>query len=72
MRILVTGAQGQLGSDIIAELDKRKIEYIATDINMLDITDKNSVDNYFDNNDYSVRMYSPDLHIIVYNAMVRI
>ena len=50
MRILVTGAQGQLGSDIIAELDKRKIEYIATDINMLDITDKNSVDNFFDNN----------------------
>lgn len=50
MRILVTGAQGQLGSDIVVELEKRKIEYIATDINMLDITDKNTVDNFFDNN----------------------
>ena len=50
MRILVTGAQGQLGSDIVSELEKRKIEYIATDINILDIIDKNAVDNFFDTN----------------------
>lgn len=50
MRVLVTGAQGQLGTDIIAEFEKRKIDYIATDINILDITDKNAVDYFFDNN----------------------
>lgn len=50
MKVLVTGAQGQLGSDIILELEKRKIDYLPTDINILDITDKESVDYFFDNN----------------------
>jgi dTDP-4-dehydrorhamnose reductase len=31
MRILITGANGQLGQDLQKECDRRKIEYIATD-----------------------------------------
>jgi len=47
--ILVTGAAGQLGTDVAAELQRRKIEYIGTDIiaaesiEALDITDSSAV-----------------------------
>ena len=41
--ILVTGAAGQLGSDVVLELQKRKIDYIGIDIADLDITDKDAV-----------------------------
>ena len=49
--ILVTGAAGQLGTDVVAELIKRKIDYIGTDvintedgeIVYLDITDIDAV-----------------------------
>jgi len=52
MSILVTGATGQLGSDICSELKKRKIDHIGIDLNkkdnidMLDITDKDAVSAY--------------------------
>ena len=39
MRVLVTGAKGQLGSDLICELSKRNIESVGIDIEDLDITD---------------------------------
>ena len=39
MRVLVTGAKGQLGSDLLCELSKRNIESVAIDIEDLDITD---------------------------------
>ena len=39
MRVLVTGASGQLGSDVISELNKRKLDSIGIDIADLDITD---------------------------------
>ena len=39
MRGLVTGAKGQLGSDLICELSKRNIESVGIDIEDLDITD---------------------------------
>lgn len=32
MKVLVTGAAGQLGFDVITELRKRGIEYIGSDI----------------------------------------
>ena len=44
MRILVTGAKGQLGIDVCAEIKKRGYECIGIDIEELDITDKNAVD----------------------------
>lgn len=39
MRVLVTGAKGQLGSDLLCELSKRNIESVGIDIEDLDITD---------------------------------
>ena len=43
MRVLVTGAKGQLGSDIVNELNSRKYETIGIDIEEMDITDPESV-----------------------------
>jgi len=50
--ILVTGAAGQLGVDVLAELENRNIEYRGTDIaagvgvDVLDITDATAVSSY--------------------------
>ena len=43
MRVLVTGAKGQLGSDVVNELKKRNHEPIGVDIEEMDITDAASV-----------------------------
>ena len=43
MRVLVTGAKGQLGSDVANELNSRKYETIGVDIEEMDITDPESV-----------------------------
>ena len=32
MKVLVTGARGQLGSDLMAELERRKVEAIGVDV----------------------------------------
>lgn len=47
MKVLVTGANGQLGSDICKELEKRKIEFIPTDVQELDITSDEFVNRVF-------------------------
>lgn len=44
MRIIVTGSNGQLGSDVIAELKKRGHETIGADLPETDITDKKSIE----------------------------
>ena len=43
MRVLVTGAKGQLGSDVVNGLNSRKYETIGVDIEEMDITDPESV-----------------------------
>lgn len=43
MRILVTGAKGQLGYDVINELKKRKHIFLGVDIDEMDITNAESV-----------------------------
>ena len=43
MKILVTGAKGQLGFDVIKELEKRQHIAIGVDIDDMDITDEASV-----------------------------
>lgn len=45
MRVLVTGAKGQLGWDVVQELISQKIHYIGLDINKLDLTDFESTKN---------------------------
>ncbi|MDU4478782.1 dTDP-4-dehydrorhamnose reductase [Clostridium sp.] len=44
--ILVTGVNGQLGYDVIKELNKRNIRNLGIDKNELDITDTNAVNEY--------------------------
>ena len=43
MKVLVTGVKGQLGYDVVKELEKRNHTPIPTDIEELDITDKDAV-----------------------------
>ena len=47
MKIIVTGAKGQLGTDLSAELLKRGHEPIGADIDNMDITDLSAVDTFF-------------------------
>ncbi len=42
MKIMVTGAKGQLGRDLCAELGKRGIEYVGVDIEEMDITNEDA------------------------------
>ena len=44
MKVLVTGARGQLGCDVMSELAKRGHEGIGTDYDQMDITDKTEVE----------------------------
>lgn len=43
MKVLVTGVKGQLGYDVVNELEKRGIEAVGVDIEEMDITDAASV-----------------------------
>ena len=43
MKVLVTGAKGQLGSDVMDELAKRQHEAVGVDVQEMDITDKEIV-----------------------------
>lgn len=57
MKYLITGFKGQLGYDIVRELEKRNItSYLALDIDDMDITNKNDVNNV-------VNSYKPDVII---------
>ena len=50
MKILITGANGQLGTELRHLLDANQIEYVGTDAKELDITDSNAVTAYFNEN----------------------
>ena len=43
MKVLVTGVKGQLGYDVVKELNKRGIEAVGVDIEEMDITDSECV-----------------------------
>ncbi|KRO00393.1 dTDP-4-dehydrorhamnose reductase [Companilactobacillus kimchiensis] len=47
MKILITGATGQLGTELCHLLDEKQIKYIGVGSKDLDITDKMAVDDYF-------------------------
>ncbi len=66
MKILVTGACGQLGFDICAELSRRGIEHRGADIADFDITDRAAAESYFD-------AYMPDalIHCSAWTAVDR-
>lgn len=44
MRVLVTGVKGQLGYDVVNELEKRGYEAVGVDVEEMDITDSAAVD----------------------------
>ena len=43
MRVFVTGVKGQLGYDVMNELEKQGLEGIGVDIDEMDITDADQV-----------------------------
>ena len=45
MKIIVTGSNGQLGSDVMALLSEKGIEAIGADLPETDITDCSAIDN---------------------------
>ena len=44
MKVFVTGVKGQLGYDVCKELEKRRIDFLGSDIDDLDITDLSAVE----------------------------
>lgn len=64
MKVLVTGVKGQLGYDVVNELEKRGIEAVGVDIQEMDITDAASVDRV-------IRETAPDavIHCAAYTAV---
>lgn len=64
MKILVTGVRGQLGYDVVKELEKRGIEAVGVDIQEMDVTDAESVDRV-------IREAAPDtvIHCAAYTAV---
>ena len=50
MKILVTGASGQLGQEFQNNVSKSKDDFYFTDEKDLDITNKNNVLNYVSDN----------------------
>ena len=64
MKVFVTGVRGQLGYDVVRELEKRGIEAVGVDIQEMDITDEASVDRV-------IRAAAPDavIHCAAYTAV---
>ena len=52
--ILLTGANGQLGQNFQKLFDNLGVKYIATDYQELDITNKEKVKEYIDNNNFTI------------------
>lgn len=66
MTVLITGAHGQLGQDIIKECESSGIPYIAADSHTLDITNNQSVLSF-------VKTHAPDtvINCAAFNAVDR-
>lgn len=64
MKVLVTGANGQLGYDVVKKLNEVGIEHIGTDRSIMDITNEEEVKRV-------IRDYNPDVvvHCAAYTAV---
>lgn len=64
MKVLVTGVKGQLGFDVVNELEKRGHIAVGTDVHNMDITDVNQVQNM-------IKEANPDavIHCAAYTAV---
>lgn len=66
MKVLVTGVKGQLGYDVVRELNERKIECVGADVEDFDITDRRQTFGFIEN-------CMPDaiIHCAAYTAVDR-
>ena len=64
MRVLVTGVKGQLGYDVVKELEKRGHTAIGVDVQEMDITDANAVDTVITHS-----MVDAVIHCAAYTAV---
>lgn len=64
MKVLVTGVKGQLGYDVVNELEQRGIEAVGVDVEEMDITDASGVNRV-------IKEASPDavIHCAAYTAV---
>ncbi len=64
MKVLVTGVNGQLGHDVVNELEKRGHNTFGTDVDNMDITDSTAVEK-------TIKEYMPDavIHCAAYTAV---
>ena len=64
MKVFVTGVRGQLGYDVMRELEKRGIDAVGVDIQEMDITDEASVEKV-------IKSAAPDavIHCAAYTAV---
>lgn len=64
MKVFVTGVKGQLGYDVVKELESRGMEAVGVDIDEMDITDADSVDKV-------IKAAAPDavIHCAAYTAV---
>lgn len=68
MRVLVTGAKGQLGSDLLKEFSKRNIDAVGIDIDELDITDSAATRNVIEKIN-STNKLDAIIHCAAYTAV---
>ena len=70
MRVLVTGAKGQLGTDVMAELKSNNIEAVGIDREELDIVDAKACEEFFDKANAEKRIDAV-IHCAAYTAVDR-
>jgi len=68
MRALVTGAKGQLGTDVMAELKSNNIEAVGIDREELDIVDAKACEEFFDKANAEKRIDAV-IHCAAYTAV---
>lgn len=68
MRVLVTGAKGQLGTDVMAELKSNNIEALGIDREELDIVDAKACEEFFDKANAEKRIDAV-IHCAAYTAV---
>ncbi|MBE7091953.1 MAG: dTDP-4-dehydrorhamnose reductase [Clostridiales bacterium] len=66
MKVLVTGAKGQLGYDVVKQLNKQNIDCLGVDIDDFDLTEEAQVDK-------CISQYNPDVivHCAAFTAVDR-
>lgn len=68
MRVLVTGAKGQLGTDVMAELKSNNIEAVGIEREELDIVDAKACEEFFDKANAEKRIDAV-IHCAAYTAV---